>query len=535
MVNIVKLFITIVLCFTETYSFADVQSTREVLSYFSTDNFKVLKSYDDLTKSLTEHQALHPKFDLEKLLIAIEFAAEKHARQLNNDLETPSILLPLRISELLWNVGSIRNVNVLVSAFLQYTLAFPYTTEEEIATLFGPRILYIVKEVTDDSTVTQEENKFSKVLEMSLEGQIIKLAEALHNMKNLYPLPIGWTKEKIEKSTVWGEKLLSELNGITNSGLEYALQIQIEDYRNEINGKHIITHRNDTYYTTSYFIGDDFGPLYKDIHTHTVPVLDNGTSWQIEDELYMSKGLHLDADVEVEIKQVEENRYFPIGYNHRYLMIIYENGIPSKSILFIRTSSTTFQATTSNNTINIMGLHAITNVHQDEGAVYFSLMDDSRVWKVHMDVYNEKKISIENGDEVEVSEMECSEMERIWFEPTKYLMNFPEKSKSFIFRKPQSGYYYTYEGRIEENREYFGVQKISNVVTLFKNALLYEITFNLAGRAWHLWSNYFYYAISIEDNDEAQARPDPRVADGYIVTFPGKNAIFRGKLGEVIE
>lgn len=314
------------------YSFADIQSTRDVLCHYSSNNVSVLESYDHLSKSWAEYKSLHQEqFDLEKLLKAVEFAAEKHFGQLRENSDTPYIIFPMGVCKHLWNAGSIRNVSILISAILQDTLESTNASEAEIDDLFGTRILYIVQEITDDLTLSNEDDdKFQIILNMSLDGQLIKVAESLNNVKNPYPLPEGLTEDKIERSYRWAEKLLFALKD-TNPGLENALQMQLEEYKNKINGYHKVVGYERTWYFDyskhSYLSGDEDPP--KVISRHAA-ILDNGTTWWIDYGLYCSMQLSLFGGDEVEIK--------PLGDGIRYLM-----NIDNKSILFSTTDHKTFQ------------------------------------------------------------------------------------------------------------------------------------------------------------------------------------------------
>lgn len=517
--NTIYLFSAVILCFVESYSFADVQSTREVLGYFSANDPKILKSYDHLAKAWVEYQTSNPKqFDLNKLLKAIEFAAEKQARQVQEDTEISYILSSMGTSEVLWNISSSRNVNILISALLKDTLKSNHATEQEIATLFGSRVLYIVQEITNDST---QENDLSKIYEMSLDGQLIKLAEALYTAKELYSLPAGPTEQQIEVSYVWAEELLSALRGTINSNLENTLQVQIEDYKNKIIGQHIVVDHRKRFHMSSW---DDENYWSSKVAGYAV-ILDNGTEWWVDPALYESKNLlrGWEENKEIEIRPYKD-RSFPLGDNNRYVMVIHENGESSKNILFIKQDSRTFEANIHDHKIDIIGPHIITNVYQDEKRVYFSLENDDRVWEIERDVYNAKKMSIENGLEVEIDIETFPTMA-----PKLYWVTFPEKNTTFVFmwnygRKGEADY----TSHVAENREYFGLQKVTNVVTL-KRTISYRITFNFAGRTWDVSSDQMHPANRIEDGDEAKARP---LADGrYEVTFPAKWGPFYGNLG----
>lgn len=236
MFRLVKLLTITLLCL-GSYSFADVQSTREVLSSYSSNNQGVLEVYDRVTKSWSEYDRSHRgEWDFEKLLKAVEYAAEKHEGQVRKDVEkTPYIIHPIGVAEQVWDVGNIRSVNVLTSALLHDTLEDTNATEEEIKELFGARVLYTVKEVTNDQTLSTQENKQRQVdhaPSMSLDGQLVKLADRLYNVRDLDPPPPSWSEEKVNEYYSWGKKLLAALRG-TNEDLELALQKLINFHRNK--------------------------------------------------------------------------------------------------------------------------------------------------------------------------------------------------------------------------------------------------------------------------------------------------------------
>ena len=205
-----KILIISFLCF-GSYSFADINSTRVVLSSYCSDNSRVLELYDRVAKSWSEYEEHHKgHWDLERLLKAVEYAAKKHEGQVRKDAEkTPYIIHPIGVAELLWDVGNIRSVNVLTSALLHDTLEDTDATEEKIEALFGSRVLYTVKEVTNDPTISSQENKQRQVNHaptMSLDGQLVKLADRLYNVRDLNSPPPSWSDEKVDEYYSWGEK-----------------------------------------------------------------------------------------------------------------------------------------------------------------------------------------------------------------------------------------------------------------------------------------------------------------------------------------
>ncbi len=217
--------------------FADVNSTREVLRHHSANNSAVLDTYNETVNSWSEYANRSGKqWKLEMLLKAVEYAAEKHEGQTRKDAEkTPYIIHPIGVAKLLWEVGNIRNVNVLTAALLHDTLEDTDATEQEIEVLFGSRVLYTVKEVTNDPSLSSQENKERQIEHaptMSLDGQLVKLADRLYNVRDLNPPPPSWSDEKVNEYYGWGEKLLEVLRG-TNEGVELALQKLINSHRNK--------------------------------------------------------------------------------------------------------------------------------------------------------------------------------------------------------------------------------------------------------------------------------------------------------------
>lgn len=129
-------------------------------------------------------------------------------------------------------------------------------------------------------------------------------------------------------------------------------------------------------------------------------VLD-GTTWWIEYRLYQKKNLSL-------IHNGEKVGINPLGDNSRFLMTIHEEGAPSKNILFQKKDGKSFHVSWDSNRIDI--------------SRNFTLDDDDRIWSIQGYIYEKKNLPIKNGDQVEI------------ISDKRYLMTFPGKEGSFIFR-----------------------------------------------------------------------------------------------------
>ena len=199
------------------------------------DNPKILDLAHHLIMEWYDYNGFeNPNFDPDaKLLLAIIYAAEKHDGQTRKDSEeTPYIIHPLQVCSKLWDIGKVRNANILMAALLHDTLEDTDATEEEIQKRFGSRVYATIQEVTNDLNLDSEQNKqrqIDHVPGMSQDARLVKLADRLANIIDLRSPPPAWSPEKTEGYFEWGQKLLTALKG-TNAPLEYALAQEIEEH-----------------------------------------------------------------------------------------------------------------------------------------------------------------------------------------------------------------------------------------------------------------------------------------------------------------
>lgn len=163
----------------------------------------------------------------------IYFAAQKHCGQHRKDSwRTPYISHPLRVVMILWDEADVRDQTVLQAALLHDTLEDTNATEEEIKNLCGLEVLEIVKEVTNDPTLSGEQNKQRQVDHvpgMSHEAKLVKLADRLDNIRDLRLPPPAWSSEKVQQYYNWGLKLLEAMRG-THPLLESLLEKEIDNH-----------------------------------------------------------------------------------------------------------------------------------------------------------------------------------------------------------------------------------------------------------------------------------------------------------------
>ncbi|XP_020382987.1 guanosine-3',5'-bis(diphosphate) 3'-pyrophosphohydrolase MESH1 [Rhincodon typus] len=165
--------------------------------------------------------------DVEQVLEAADFAANKHKNQRRKDPEgTPYINHPLGVARILAHEAGITDVVVLQAALLHDTVEDTDTTFMEIEERFGEKVRSIVAEVTDDKSLSKEKRKELQIQHAphcSYEAKLVKLADKLYNLRDLKRCtPAGWTEKRVEQYFIWASQVVAGLRG-TNQILEKSL------------------------------------------------------------------------------------------------------------------------------------------------------------------------------------------------------------------------------------------------------------------------------------------------------------------------
>jgi guanosine-3',5'-bis(diphosphate) 3'-pyrophosphohydrolase len=158
------------------------------------------------------------------LLKAFRFAAGKHRNQRRKDADgTPYINHPIEVVQLLWEVGGVRDIDVLLAAVLHDTVEDTKTRPEEISDRFGENVLSLVMEVTDDKNLPKGERKRLQIVNAphkSYGAKLIKLADKACNVRDLVTIPPkDWSLKRRQDYLLWGERVVAGLRD-TNAALE---------------------------------------------------------------------------------------------------------------------------------------------------------------------------------------------------------------------------------------------------------------------------------------------------------------------------
>lgn len=157
--------------------------------------------------------------DVTLLLESLQFAAQKHARQRRKNLSAfPYINHPIHVTQLLWQIGQVRDIAVLVGALLHDTLEDTNTTTQEIQALFGDAVLSLVQEVSDDKRLPKERRKQLQIEHApfaSDRAKQIKLADKISNVYDLiHEPPEDWSLERRQAYLDWSIRVVNGLRGI---------------------------------------------------------------------------------------------------------------------------------------------------------------------------------------------------------------------------------------------------------------------------------------------------------------------------------
>ena len=83
--------------------------------------------------------------DITRFLNALEFSANKHRKQKRKDREdTPYINHPIKVANLLWNEGHVRNIDIIIAGILHDTVEDTEISLEDVEREFGKPVVGLV-------------------------------------------------------------------------------------------------------------------------------------------------------------------------------------------------------------------------------------------------------------------------------------------------------------------------------------------------------------------------------------------------------
>jgi len=169
------------------------------------------------------------ELDCGKLIKAYDLAARQHRNQRRKDLDaSPYINHPISLPAILWEVGGVRDVDVLIAAVLHDTLEDTVdqgseadrVLQAEIVTAFGREVLELVLAVTDDKLVEKSQRKLLQIQKaptISPKAKLIKLADKISNVMDVCDNPpSGWDLERRIKYLAWARAVVDAAQADSN-------------------------------------------------------------------------------------------------------------------------------------------------------------------------------------------------------------------------------------------------------------------------------------------------------------------------------
>lgn len=158
------------------------------------------------------------------MIRSLASAAHKHRDQRRKDVEaSPYINHPIALAGVLALEAGVEDEAILAAAVLHDTIEDTVTTAEELGEEFGPEIMAMVLEVTDDKTLPKAERKRLQVEHaghVSRGAKLIKLADKICNLRDIATSPpVGWSLERRRKYFDWAKSVVDRVRG-THEGLE---------------------------------------------------------------------------------------------------------------------------------------------------------------------------------------------------------------------------------------------------------------------------------------------------------------------------
>jgi guanosine-3',5'-bis(diphosphate) 3'-pyrophosphohydrolase len=160
------------------------------------------------------------------LLKAIAFAADKHRHQRRKDAEaSPYINHPIAVATVLAAEGDVSDEVTLIAAALHDTVEDTQTTFGELEELFGPEVVSLVRELTDDKSLEKAQRKLLQIEhapKSSSRAKQLKIADKICNVRDITASPpADWPLRRRRDYLKWSEEVVAGCRGV-NAKLDHA-------------------------------------------------------------------------------------------------------------------------------------------------------------------------------------------------------------------------------------------------------------------------------------------------------------------------
>ncbi len=158
--------------------------------------------------------------DLLLVVRALEFAARRHSSQRRKGAAAePYVNHLAEVARLLAEASGGRDAELVAAGLLHDTLEDTATRAEELEREFGPGVLGLVREVTDDKSLARPERKRLQVQTAGTKSgraRMIKIADKTSNLRSLLASPpLGWSRRRRLDYFGWAAQVVERCRGVS--------------------------------------------------------------------------------------------------------------------------------------------------------------------------------------------------------------------------------------------------------------------------------------------------------------------------------
>lgn len=165
------------------------------------------------------HSDTAANLELGLIIRALAFSAHKHRDQRRKDhAASPYINHPVALANVLVNEAGITDPVTICAALLHDTIEDTETTADELREAFGPEVLSVVLEVTDDKTLSKADRKRLQVEHAagkSDRAKLVKLADKISNLRDIiHSPPADWSDQRKQEYFDWAKTVIDQIRGV---------------------------------------------------------------------------------------------------------------------------------------------------------------------------------------------------------------------------------------------------------------------------------------------------------------------------------
>ena len=169
---------------------------------------------------------------------ALRFAAELHSTQRRKgEANEPYVNHLAEVAELVAKATKGKDTNLVVAALLHDTVEDTETVPEELITEFNRDIAQLVREVTDDKSLSKQDRKTLQVANASKKSpraKLLKLADKTSNLRSIaHSPPENWDTARKQEYINWATEVVAGLKGV-NPWLEECFDEALKRARKEL-------------------------------------------------------------------------------------------------------------------------------------------------------------------------------------------------------------------------------------------------------------------------------------------------------------